>query len=102
MKKAKSKKKARPAEVPDEKKSFKRAFVAVTAGRRDVSDFIAAVGLGLTGAGVQKVWTIDYAPGEKVSKARVRRAMKYLQEHDKEANLKIFDFEVLRIEPVKG
>jgi hypothetical protein len=90
------------AVVTPKKQSFRRAYVAVVVGDRKVSNFMAAAGLGLTGAGVKKMWTIDYAPSERVSKARVRKAMEYLQEHDKETNLTILDFEVLCIETVKA
>ena len=46
---------------------FYRAFVEVVIGNRKMSNFIASAGLGITGAGVCEVFTIDYKKGEEVS-----------------------------------
>jgi hypothetical protein len=71
---------------------FYRAYVEVLQGNRMMSDFMAAAGLGLTGAGVRETMTIDYKPGEEVDAARVSKAMDSMIES---SNRECTDFKIL-------
>lgn len=56
-------------------KGHYRAIVEILQGDRNVSDFMAAAGLGLTGVGTPTKMIIDYKHGEEVDVARVTLAI---------------------------
>jgi hypothetical protein len=85
--------------TPKEKQEFQRAYVLVTTGLCAVDQLLRNAGLGLDGARTSSVWFIDYAPGEEVDMARVRKAMNYLKKHSKD--VLIHEFNVLKIMTMK-
>lgn len=78
---------------------YYRAIVEITQGDRNVSDFMAAAGLGLTGAGTPTKMRIDYKRGEDVDVARVSLAMdRMIAESDRvKTPFKILSYKVLEI-----
>lgn len=82
-----------------QRSGFYRAYVEVLQGNRRMSDFVAAAGLGLTGAGVREIMTIDYTPGEEVDAARVAKAMDSMIEasNRERTAFKILSYKVLGV-----
>ena len=80
-------------------KGHYRAIVEILQGDRNVSDFMAAAGLGLTGVGTPTKMKIDYKRGEEVDVARVSLAMdRMIAESERvRTPFKILSYKVLEI-----
>jgi len=81
---------------------FARAHVDFCLGNRQICDFLASAGLGLTGAGVHQMFTVDYKPGEEVDEARVKCALDLMvaESNRQQTDFKILSYVIQRIELV--